>query len=102
MARHLVTVTCLALMLIVTASWVRSVFESDVVTFDLPRDGELVMRHAQGAFTIACQKLGVVLAMPHWLALGLLAIWPLFHLRVKLDDPKKDLEDKVKAAKARG
>jgi len=26
--------------------------------------------------------------MPHWLALGALAVWPVFHLRVKLDDRK--------------
>ena len=96
MARHLVTVFCLALMLIVTASWVRSEFAHDVISFDLPRNAELVMRHTRGSFTIACRDLGLVLAMPRWMALAVLAVWPLFHLRVKLDDPKKEIEQQLK------
>ena len=88
MFRQLFTVLCLILMLAVTASWVRSLAVSEAISWNVAKDYSIVARHAQGAFTLACQQLGVVLSMPHWLALIALMIWPLFHLRVKLDDRK--------------
>ena len=91
MFRHLITVLCLTLMLVLTASWVRSVFASDAFTLDLPQDNRLIASHRQGGFIVACEKAGIMLKMPHWLALAVLAVWPLFHMRVnvKLDDSKK-------------
>lgn len=88
MFRKLVTLVCLLLMLGVTASWVRSLAASEAYTWNVASDIEVMARHARGAFTIACQQVGVVLSMPHWMALALLAVWPLFHLRVKMDDRK--------------
>ncbi len=88
MFRKLITVFCLILMLAVTASWVRSLAVSEAMTWNFANDWALVARHAGGAFTVACQELGVVLAMPHWMALVVLTIWPVFHLNVKLDDGK--------------
>ena len=88
MFRKLITIFCLALMLIVTASWVRSQWVSEAYNWNVADGWFVVVRHAQGAFTVACQQVGVVLSMPHWVALILLSVWPVFHLRVKLDDHK--------------
>jgi len=88
MFRKLITLICLVLMLAVTASWIRSLATSEAYTWNIAAEWAVVARHAQGAFTLACKQAGVVLSMPHWLALSLLAIWPLFHLRIKMDDRK--------------
>lgn len=94
MFRKLVTVLSLLLMLAVTASWVRSLAVSEAYQWEVGPQWSIMARHAQGGFTIACQQAGVVLAMPHWIALILLAVWPVFHLRVKLDDRKPVVKKK--------
>jgi hypothetical protein len=86
MFRKLVTLICLLLMLAVTLSWLRSLTISEAYTLNVAKDVAVIARHAQGAFTIACQQVGVVFSMPHWVAVAMLSIWPLFHLRVKMDD----------------
>lgn len=95
MFRQIITVLCLILMLAVTASWVRSLAVSEGYVWEVSPHAPVVMRHAQGAFTIACQQAGLVLSMPHWLALSALAIWPVFHLRVKLDDRKPVIKKRL-------
>jgi len=94
MFRQMITVVCLILMLAITASWVRSLAVSEAYQWDVSTHWSVVTRHAQGTFTIACQQAGVILSMPHWLALGALAVWPVFHLRVKLDDRKMVVKKK--------
>ena len=94
MFRKLITVLCLMLMLAVTASWVRSLAVSEAVNWNVTEGWFVVARHAQGAFTLACQQVGIVLAMPHWVALILLSVWPVFHMRVKLDDRKMVVKKK--------
>ena len=41
---------------------------------------------AKEGYGWAIGLVGLVLSMPHWVALVLLAVWPVFHLRVKMDD----------------
>ncbi len=86
MFRKLVTLICLLAMLAVTLSWLRSLTISESYTWNIHEEFAVIARHAHGAFTIACREVGVVLSMPHWVALVMLAVWPVFHLRVKMDD----------------
>ena len=94
MFRKIITVFCLILMLAITASWVRSLSVSEAYQWEFSPQLSVMARHAHGAFTIACHQVGVVLAMPHWVALIALAVWPVFHLRVKLDDRKPVVKKK--------
>ena len=88
MFRRLITMLCLLLLLAVVASWVRSLFASESYTMPVAQGFDVVARHAQGAFTILCGEARVVLSMPHWVAATLLGVWPLVHLRVRLQAPK--------------
>lgn len=90
MFRRLLTFFSLVMILAVVVSWVRSFTTPESVTLSLQSDTHLVARHMDGVFMLICQKADVILRMPHWLATGLLLMWPLAHLRFRVEEKKPD------------
>lgn len=94
MVRKLVTVVTLILLCAVVASWLRSQMAAESVTLNVAPHSQVIAKHAHGTFSIAWETIDLMVAMPHWLATAALAVWPLFHLRVRMGGPEVDAKKK--------